>query len=150
MTLTSFIIILFIFVMAGLIVMRPFLDKVEGRISRTVGVYDSLLAERERLLSAIEDLDLDLELKKISPAEHAQDRNALLAQAADVLKELDRISKPQAGKKSYAKGKEDDELEKMIQDRRREIREQNSSTCSSCGKSIDANDQFCSHCGEKQ
>lgn len=150
MTLTSFIIILFIFVMAGLIVMRPFLDKVDGRISRTVGVYDSLLAERERLLSALEDLDLDLELKKISPAEHGQDRNSLLAQAADVLKELDRVSKPKSGKKAAAKVQRDDDLEKMIRDRRRELQEQKAIPCSSCGKSIDAADQFCSHCGKEQ
>jgi len=150
MTLTSLIIILFIFVLAGLIVMRPFLNKVEGRISRTVGRYDSLLAERERLLSAIEDLDLDLELNKISPEEHAQDRKTLLTEAADVLKELDRVSKPKSGKKAVVKDKGDDDLEKMIRERRRELKEQKAITCSSCGKSIDADDQFCSHCGKKQ
>jgi len=130
--------------------MRPFLDKVDGRISRTVGIYDSLIAERERLLSAIEDLDLDLELKKISPADHAQDRNTLLTQAADVLKELDRVSKPKNGKKAAANASVDDELEKMIQDRRKRLKEQKSITCSSCGKPIAADDQFCSHCGKKQ
>lgn len=150
MTLTSFIIVLFIFIMAGLIVLRPFLDGVGGKISRTAGVYDSLLAERERLLSAIEDLDLDLELKKISSAEHDQDRNTLLLQAADVLKELDRVSKPKSGKKAHVKDKGDDELEKMIQDRRKKLKEQKAITCSSCGNAIAADDQFCSNCGEKQ
>ena len=149
MTLTSLIIVLFIFIMAGLIVLRPFLDRVDGKISRTAGLYDSLLAERERLLSAIEELDLDLELKKISPAEYAEDRANLLSQAADMFRELDRVSKPKTGKKS-ATTNQDDDLEKMIHDRRKKLQEQKAIICSSCGKSIADDDQFCSHCGEKQ
>lgn len=150
MTLTSFIIVLFIFVLAGLIVLRPFLDKTDFKISRTAGLYDSLLAERERLLSAIEELDLDLELKKVSASEHAQARAGLLSQAADVLRELDKVSKPKARKKTLVKDKQDDELEKMIQDRRKKLQEQNAITCKSCGKPVAAEDQFCSHCGDKQ
>lgn len=150
MTLTSLIIVLFIFVISGLIVLRPFLDQVSGKISPVSGVYDSLLAERERLLSSIEELDLDLELNKISGKEHALDRNLLLTQAADVLKELDKYSKPKAAQKGKSKKGKEDDLEKMIEERRKKLQEDQAVTCSSCGKPIGADDQFCSHCGGKQ
>jgi hypothetical protein len=136
--------------MAGLIVMRPFLDQVGGKVNQSSGVYDSLLAERERLLSSIEELDLDLDLKKISPSEHALDRNLLLSQAADVLKKLDRYSKPKGSQKGKAKKTKADDLEKMIQERRKKLGDENAVYCSSCGKTIKAGAQFCSHCGNKQ
>lgn len=150
MTLLSFIIVLFVFIMAGLIVVRPFQGSDAGKISRTAGLYDSLLAERERLLSAIEELDLDLELKKVSTSQHAQARAGLLSQAADVLRDLDKISKPKTGKKKAVKVRSDDELEKMIRDRRKKLQEQKTIFCKSCGNPIAADDQFCSHCGGKQ
>ena len=150
MTLTSFIIVFFIFIMAGLIVLRPFLDQVGGKVKLGSGVYDSLLAERERLLSSIEELDLDLELKKIAPSEHALDRNLLLSQAADVLKELDRYSKSKSSQKGKSKKAKADDLEKMIQERRKKLADGTTVYCSSCGKTITAGAQFCSHCGEKQ
>jgi hypothetical protein len=152
MTLPSFIIVLFIFILSGVIVLRPFLEQKQAKIPSKAGVYDSLLAERERLLSAIEELDLDLELSKISPGEHAQDRNLLLSQAADVLKELDRYSKPKKTKKATASVKDvgEDELEKMISERRMQLKEEKADLCSSCGDPISPDDQFCSHCGAKQ
>ncbi len=150
MTFTSLIIIFFIFIMAGLIVLRPFLDQVGGKVNLGSGVRDGLLAERERLLSSIEELDLDLELQKISSSEHALDRNLLLSQAADVLKELDRYSKPKGAQKGKSKKTKGDDLEKMIQERRKKLAEENIVYCSSCGKTIVAGAQFCSHCGEKQ
>lgn len=150
MTLTSFIIVLFIFIMTGLIILRPFLDQTDGKISKSSGLYDSLLAERERLLSSIEELDLDLELNKISAAEHALDREALFSQAADVLRDLDKYSKPKKSKKTALKDGGDDNLEKMIQDRRKKLQDEKTVLCASCGKPVAEGDQFCSHCGEKQ
>ena len=152
MTASALIIVLFVFVLTGLIVLRPFLEKGEGMLKASSGVYDSLLAEQERLLAAIEELDLDLELEKISSNEHQQDRQNLLIQAADVLRELDKYSKP---KQEKAKGQKvdpsiDEELEKMIKERRSQIEAQLTEECSSCGEKIGPEDQFCSHCGTKQ
>ncbi|NQS91999.1 MAG: zinc ribbon domain-containing protein [Chloroflexi bacterium] len=151
MTFISLIIVLFIFVLAGLIIMRPFLDSSTKLGGSGSGVYDSLLAERERLLSSIEELDLDLELSKISPQEHSTSRDQLLSQAADVLQKLDKYpQKGKAKKISSLSSAGKDDLDKMINARRKELKAEKSMFCSSCGKPVQKGAQFCSHCGEKQ
>lgn len=153
MTVSALIIVLFIFVLTGLIVLRPFLDQKDGVQRSGSSVYDSLLAEQERLLSAIEELDLDLELKKISPDEHGLDRQNLLAQAAEVLREMDKYSKLKKGKTKAVEEEKaipNDDLEMLIQERRAQLKEQRTDICSACGEAIVPGDQFCSHCGEKQ
>ena len=152
MTASALVIVLFIFILTGLIVLRPFLEKGDGSIKASSGVYDSLLAEQERLLAAIEELDLDLELDKISSTEHQQDRQNLLTQAADVLRELDRYSKPKQEKVKREKIdlSTDEQLEELIKERRDQIEAQRTEKCSSCGEMIGPDDQFCSSCGTKQ
>ena len=153
MTASALIIVLFIFILTGLIVLRPFLDR-NNQVQRSgSSVYDSLLAEQERLLSAIEELDLDLELKKISADEHGLARQNLLTQAAEVLKEMDKYSKPDKAKAKGVNREDstpDDDLEKLIQERRKQIKKQRTDVCSSCGEAIVPGDQFCSQCGKKQ
>ena len=148
MTLGSTIIVLFIFILAGLLVMRPFLVSAEDQNGTGSGLYDSMLAEKERLYAAIEDLDLNLELNKISPDEHEQGREELLFQAARVLKRLD-AHPYSAQKKKSVDMQSDDELEKMIAERRKQFQSQQEEKCPHCSEPIGKGDQFCSHCGGK-
>ena len=149
MTMSSLFIVLLIFVLSGLFILRPFFVKsnISGRSSSSI--YDSLIAERERLLSAIEELDLELELKKISEDEHSRNRDLLLAEAAEVIKKLDKHNKTGKKKKHTPSPEESgDDLEKMIATRRKELKKEKTRSCPSCGKGIQKGDQFCSHCGE--
>jgi hypothetical protein len=149
MTLGSFLIVLLIFILAGLIIIRPFLFKsgVAGRSSSST--YDSLIAEKERLLSAIEELDLELELNKISITEHSRNRDLLLAEAAVVLKKIDKHEKSVKSKTPITDLEEPDEdLEKMIAARRQELQSKRSRSCPNCERTVLQDDQFCSHCGE--
>jgi len=150
MAFSSFLIVLAIFVLAGIIIVRPFL--VEQNISTPVvpQKYDSLLAERERLLSSIEDLDLEHDLQKISSQEHTRNRDILLSQAAGVLVQLDKLEKkvPKDMRVSSPVENEDD-LEAMIETRRQELKGDKSRFCSHCGKAVKPEDQFCGKCGEK-
>ncbi|GEM_PF-3024158 len=109
---------------------------------------DSLVAERERLLHAIEEIDLEYELKKISSEEHTRNRDILLSDAARVLKELDSLPKSSsAKKKKTAPVQDEDHLERMIADRRKQLKGEMSLTCSHCGESVEEGAQYCSHCG---
>lgn len=150
MAFSSFLIVLVIFVLAGIIIVRPFL--VEQKVSRPVvpQKYNSILAERERLLSSIEDLDLEYDLQKISSQEHTRNRDILLSQAAEVLVQLDKLEKkvPKNMRVSAPVENEDD-LEGMIETRRRELKGDKSRFCSHCGKAVKPEDQFCGKCGEK-
>lgn len=146
----SLLIVLVIFILSAVIIIRPFWVEIDASRVSLPGKYDSLLAERERLFSSIEDLDLEYDLKKISSREHTRNRDILLAQAAEVLMQLDRLDIPaQKNQQSSATPVVEDDLEKMIAARRRELKEKKSNFCSNCGKAVKAGDQFCSHCGEE-
>ena len=149
MTFGSILIVILIFILSGVYIIRPFLVKSEITGRSSSSIYDSLSAERERLLLAIEELDLELDLDKISSQEHSRNRDILLAEAAEVLRQLDKYQKSGKGKKSApVKAEPDDDLEKMINDRKKQLKAEKSRFCSHCGKTVEDNDQFCSHCGE--
>ena len=148
MTFGSILIVLLIFILSGYYIIRPFLVKSELSGRSSSSIYDSLSAERERLLLAIEELDLELDLSKISSREHSRNRDILLAEAAEVLRKLDKYKKSGKGKKATPVKAEPDDLEKMINDRKKQLKAEKSRSCSHCGKTIKDNDQFCSHCGE--
>ena len=149
MTIGSLLIVLLIFILSGLFIIRPFLVKSDMTGRSSSSLFDSLSAERERLLLAIEELDLELDLNKISNEEHSRNRDILLAEAALVLQKLDKSQKPGKGKKQApVKVEADDDLEKMINERKKQIKAEKSHTCAHCGKPIKDSDQFCSNCGE--
>jgi len=148
MAFSSFLIVLVIFILAGVIIIRPFFMETTSQLTKRPEKFDSLLAEKERLLSSIEDLDLEFELDKISPQEHTRSRDLLLTEAADVLRQLDKYTKPAKTKKQVPAPLEvDDELEKMITARRQELTAEKSKLCPNCGKTVQEGDQFCSFCG---
>ncbi|MCJ7718058.1 MAG: zinc ribbon domain-containing protein [Anaerolineales bacterium] len=150
MAFSSFLIVLVIFVLTGSIIVRPFLVEQHTGSPDVPQKYDSLLADRERLLSAIEDLDLEFELEKISSKDHSRNRDILLAEAAEVLVQLDKLEKRVPKNKRISSPTESgDDLEEMIETRRRELKGDKSSFCSNCGKAVKLEDQFCGQCGEK-
>jgi len=148
MTFASLLVVFSIFILAGLFILRPFLVKAEFSGRSSSSLFDSLIAERERLLSSIEELDLELELNKISSQEHSRNREILLAEAAEVLRQLDKVHKPGKTKKTPSPARSDDDLEKMIAARRKELMAGKSRTCPNCGQPVKGTDKFCSHCGE--
>ncbi len=151
MEFSSLLIVIFIFVLSGVFIMRPFL--VDEKEPKRVGSSrsDSLLAEKDRLLLAIEELDQEFELEKISAEEHNRNRDILLSEAAEIIKQLDKLQKPSSSKqKNSAPQETDDDLERLINERRQQLRTEKSLICPKCGKAVDAGAQFCSHCGEAQ
>ncbi len=150
MALSSLLFFLGIFILVGVIIIRPFLVEPDTWGTSGPGKNDSLLAERERLLSAIEDLDLEYDLKKISSREHTRNRDILLSQAAEIIKQLDKLEKDFLADKSISSAPaSEDDLEEMIEARRRELKKEKTSFCLHCGKVVKPGDQFCGQCGEK-
>jgi len=144
----SVLIVIFIFLLSGLYILRPFLISTDTGGGAGSTTRDLLVAEKERLLLAIEELDLEFELKKISSDEHTRNREVLLVEAVTVMKELDNLPKNEAAKrKETATVRESDNLEKMIADRRKQLKGDKSIKCPHCGEAVDKDGQFCSHCG---
>jgi len=152
MDIGSVFVILGIFLLAGLFVIRPFFDQERKGEDRVRHRYSHLIAEKERLLAAIQELDLDLELKKISPEDHTKKRSQLTVEAAQVLRELDQLKGVKPGLQAdsaSAGGGELDELEALISSRRKEIKGSAAVFCPHCGEQVQADDQYCTYCGEK-
>ena len=179
MDLGSLFILLSIFVLVAAFVSRPFvvgdLHPAKGTTKPSDSPIDreqsTLLAEYERLLNALQELDFDYALGKIPAEDYPGQRAALLQSAAGVLRRLDSFAEKQpplkaedrleaaiaahradavalAGEASSASGAMD-ELEAMIVQRRAARREKSAGFCPHCGRPVQKSDVFCSKCGAK-
>ena len=147
MELGSLLVVILLFFLSGLFVLRPFLIRTESSGRAGATLRDSLVADKERLLQAIEEIDLEYELNKISSEEHTRSRDLLMSEAAGVLKELDKLPKTRSQKKVKSAPAEDDTLEKMIAERRKHLQKDRQTRCPHCGEAVAHGAQFCSQCG---
>ncbi|OGO36431.1 MAG: hypothetical protein A2W35_15820 [Chloroflexi bacterium RBG_16_57_11] len=101
MDIGSLLIILALLVLVGLFISRPFFDKEAVSNGLTERQEDhersALLAERDQVLTALQELDFDNELRKIPEEDYAPQRARLLQHGAEVLRRLDAYQPEGAG-----------------------------------------------------
>jgi hypothetical protein len=151
--------LLVVLVLTVLFVSRPFFGRQRVR-SESNPELSSLLAERERLLTALQELDFDQSLGKIPAGDYPIQREALLKQGAEVLRKLDALPLAAAGK-TGTKGPQaesaprsaarlsDDDLEDLVSKRRTTKKDKTAGFCAKCGKPVFKSDAFCPACGTK-
>jgi hypothetical protein len=161
---TAILLILTVLLLAAAFIGRPFyikdarypgkLNPVDGAAKDKLDhIHSSLLAEKERILSSIQELDFDYTLHKVPEDLYPVQRAELLQQAAGLLKDLEDMgftqeTKTTSSSKSSNKVSTDyDELEEMIAKRKTEIKEKSSGFCPRCGRAIQESDRFCPKCG---
>ncbi|GAB4500724.1 MAG: hypothetical protein Fur0035_02640 [Anaerolineales bacterium] len=154
-------------------VARPFLEN--SRISVASPAeheLSSLLAERDRLITALQELDFDYTLGKVPADDYPATRADLLQRAADALRRLDsfqasasatgaesRVEAAVAARRADAAIRklpaapvaalsEDDALEDILAARRAARADKSAGFCAKCGKPISRADKFCPHCGK--
>lgn len=141
----------------SLYLVTPLMTNRPRRLSEEPQEASSLLAERERLLNALQELDFDFQLGKIPDDDYPAQRAELLRKGADVLKQLDAIAASRPAPQpsvatptgaSDAKALSDDDIESMLAARRKERKTKSAGFCPHCGKPVTATDQFCSNCGK--
>ncbi|MEB2333138.1 MAG: zinc ribbon domain-containing protein [Anaerolineaceae bacterium] len=110
----------------------------------------ALLAEHERTLDSLQELDFDFRLGKIPEGEYPAQRASLLQKGADLLRQIDalRASYPHEAAKVGENRLDDAQIETLISKRRAELKNQPAGFCPHCGKPAQANDKFCSSCGK--
>ena len=163
---------------AGLLVASPFIEKRRMTVvSAEEQELSGLMAERDRLITALQELDFDHTLGKIPAEDYPDMRAELMQRAAGVLRKLDmsqshssastdaesRIEAVIAarradaaarrastkGKKAASPGTEaDDDLEALIAARKATRKEKSAGFCTRCGKPVLRSDRFCPHCGK--
>ena len=93
MDIGSIFLILGLFILVGLFISRPFLERTSVSVSQEEHEYSALLAERDRLLNALQELDFDNALGKVPEDDYPSQRSALLQRGAEVLRQLDTYQK---------------------------------------------------------
>jgi NADH pyrophosphatase NudC (nudix superfamily) len=141
----------------SLYLMTPLLGGRTRRVAEEPQEVSSLLAERERLLNALQELDFDFQLGKIPEEDYPVQRADLMRKGAEILKKLDALapSRPSLQPESARSANSaqvgtlsDDEIESMLAARRRERKTRSAGFCPRCGKPIMVTDQFCPNCGK--
>jgi zinc ribbon protein len=127
----------------------------------------SLLAERDRVITSLQELDFDYKLGKIPEEDYPTQRTDLLQRGAEILRKLDalqdspltaaqdpssRLEQAAAAGRadggSTAVALEDEKIESMLAARRAARRTKSAGFCPRCGKSVLITDQFCPNCGK--
>ena len=152
----------------------PLMNNRVRRAPQETQEASSLMAERDRVINALQELDFDFSLGKIPDEDYPSQRAELLQKGADILKKLDaltpsplplgegrrdegtdaesRLEKAVAARRADASKQSgqpsDDEIESMLAARRKARKTKSAGFCPRCGKPILTTDQFCSNCGK--
>jgi len=173
MELSSFFSVLAVIVIVGIYLSAPFTMRARAPRSRESHEVSVLKAERDRVINSLQEIDFDFKLGKIPAEDYPEQRAALLQKGAEILGKLDelaslnptplsswgrgrtaaaRIENAAAAKRGDSSGEaaqfSDDELESMIEARRREHKSNSAGFCPKCGKPVLATDKFCPSCGK--
>ncbi len=152
----SFLVVLAMAILVAGYIAKPLILRQGILVSDQERRSSALEAERERILAAIQELDMDQAMGKLSSDDYARQRTALLAQGAAVLKELDAFagaseSPPPASTEPTLETSAED-LEDRIEAAVAELRERRAQAngfCTKCGEPLFAGDRFCTRCGAR-
>ena len=163
MQLVSIFLALGIAVFVVLYLYAPFLERRARRVSAEEHELSALLAERERAVNALQELDFDHKLGKVPEEDYPTQRLKLLQKGAEILKRIDELTPPTphssedvdieraiASRRTQAAASSltDDELESLILKRRKGRITKTAGFCPNCGKAVMISDKFCPSCGK--
>ncbi len=161
MDLGALLLVAAVAVVVGLYVFMPYGERTARRVTRQEHNISALMAERDSILTALQELEMDHLLGKIPAEDYPTQRAALMKAGVDVLKELDALTgktddrsaenrmeeaaRTQAAAAEAAVG--EDDLEALIAKRRAQRRRRSAGFCPQCGRAVLEKDRFCAHCG---
>lgn len=157
MDIAAFILTFAVLLLVGLYLYSPFLRGYGKRVTHEEHELSALMAEQDRVLSSLQELDFDYKLGKIPEEDYPIQRNNLLQKGANVMQKIDALQEVysiqrdngKSAKKSQKQSKLTDEaLETMIAARRRLHKGSFDGFCPKCGKPVMAGDRFCPSCGK--
>ena len=170
MDLGAILVLLALLVGVGLFLAAPLMRRLPRSYSQPSPEASSLLAERDRVINALQELDFDFRLGKIPEEDYPAQRTALLQRGAEILRRLDDLQ-PGTGlghqsnsdasaqiEQAAAAGRADaadmtvaltdDRIESMLAARRAGRTAKSAGFCPRCGKPVLVSDKFCPHCGK--
>ena len=153
--------------LVGMYVGQPYIQRRGRRATQEDREYSSLMAEYDRAVNTLQELDFDNALGKVPAEDYPRQRAELLAKGADLLRKLDmmrpqettrdaesRLEATVASRRADASAEksvsmlDDEDLESMIATRRKSRKDKSAGFCPKCGKPILVSDRFCPSCGK--
>jgi hypothetical protein len=174
--------ILLLFALSILVLMfvaRPLIEEKSRAVNKLEHERSHWLAERDRTLNALQELDFDYTLGKIPEEDYPATRAWMVQQGVEILRKLDELEAHEAEsgasdrieaaiaarRLKQAEAAEnltqpaavkpnristpDDDLEARIAERRRQRNGKAAGFCHKCGSAVQKSDQFCPKCGAK-
>jgi len=92
MDIGALFLLLALLILVALFVSRPFLEQQPAAALQEEHAASSLLAERDRILTALQELDFDHVLGKIPAEDYPVQRSSLLQRGAAILRQLDALT----------------------------------------------------------
>lgn len=167
MSLGAFFLILAVLILVGIYLYAPFMRREQRLGSEQQLEVSVLMAERDRVINTLQELDFDFKLGKIPAEDYPLQRAAFLKKGAEILRKLDELAPSNNGKetdiaslieKAVAARQadapagvdklSDEDLESLIAARRREHKDKSAGFCPRCGKPVLVSDRFCPSCGK--
>ena len=173
MELISIFLSLAVLIVVGMYLYSPFRERRARSVTEEEHELSALMAERDRVINSLQELDFDFKLGKIPDEDYPVQRAFLLQKGADILRRIDSIvpsSSNGRGAEMEAQDTEarlekaiaarradgasvkteltDDDLESMIARHRTGRKAKSAGFCPKCGKPVMVTDRFCPSCGK--
>jgi hypothetical protein len=166
MELTAIFFSLAVLILVGIYLYAPFMERRARRVTEEEHELSALMAERDRVINSLQELDFDFRLGKIPEEDYPAQRSTLLQKGADILRKIDALA-PQATSSQNTEARleraiaarradaslarvevSDDDLESLISSRRKSRPNKSAGFCPKCGKPVMVSDRFCPSCGK--
>ncbi|HEY46467.1 MAG: hypothetical protein AMJ88_02045 [Anaerolineae bacterium SM23_ 63] len=145
MDLGSLLVILALGLLAAAFIAQPLMGSHGLGVTKEDRHLSELQAERDRVLTSLQDLDMDHAMGKVLQTDYQAQRGALISHGAEILREIDEHCGT-TGEEISEKDL-DVEIETTVARLRRGKDQASGGTCRSCGREVMAGDRFCVHCG---
>ncbi len=169
MELGAVLLLIALLLSVSLYLAAPLMRDHSRRVPQETQKISSLMAERDRVINALQELDFDFKLGKIPQEDYPVQRAELLQMGTGILKKLDNLTSPaspnpgdgtaedrleeaaaarQADAPTKSNPVTDDEIESMLAARRSARKTKSAGFCPRCGKPVLTSDLFCPNCGK--
>ena len=120
MELTAIFFSLAVLILVGMFLYAPFVEQRAHRVTEEEHELSALMAERDRVINSLQELDFDFKLGKIPDEDYPTQRASLLQKGADILREIDSLTSSPSNGRLAGSEEQDTEarLEKAIAARR--------------------------------
>jgi hypothetical protein len=92
MEITAIFFTLAILILVAIYLYAPFMERRAPRVTEEEHELSTLMAERDRVINSLQELDFDYKLGKIPEEDYPSQRTSLLQKGADILRRIDSIA----------------------------------------------------------